>query len=106
GKVSATKIASGLDRNRRLNRRVRVVVEESKIFKAKVLESGNCRIYLHARQGPALAVELLTGLFQVILVKMEVAESMDEVPRPKAAHLRNHHCKQRVARNVEGHAEK
>ena len=42
----------------------------------------------------------------MVLVKMQIAEGVDEFAGAKTAHLRDHHREQRVGRDVERHAEK
>ena len=42
----------------------------------------------------------------MIRVKMQIAERVDEIARLQAAHLRDHQREQRVAGDVERHAEK
>lgn len=82
------------NRNGRLNRGMGVVVAESEIFKAEIVNAFHGGIQLHPRQRAEIAGELLAGLLEMILVKMQVAESVDEFAGPKIAHLRDHHGEQ------------
>ena len=64
------------------------------------------RIELHPRERAEIAGELLARLFEMILIKMQIAEGVDELTGPQLADLRDHHREQRIGGDVEGHAEK
>ena len=50
--------------------------------------------------------KLQLRLFEMIRVKMQIAEGVDEIARLQIADLRHHQRQQRVAGDVERHAEK
>ncbi len=52
------------------------------------------------------ARQLFARLFEMIPVKMQIAKSVNEFTARQAADLRHHHGEERIARDVEGHAEK
>ncbi len=56
-----------------------VVALEREILEDEILESAARGIQDHAGEGTALAGELLAGLVEVVVVKVEVAEGVDEV---------------------------
>ena len=82
-----------------------VVALEREILEDEILEAAALGIQDHAGEGTALAGELLAGLVEVVVVKVEVAEGVDEVARAEVADLRDHHGEERVGGDVEGHAE-
>ena len=69
---------------------MRIVVEQLKIFEAKVFDILHCRIQSHCRERPAFAGQLFARLVEMIQVKMEIAESVDEFAGSQPADLRHH----------------
>ena len=79
------------NRNGRLNRGMGVVVAESEIFEAEIVDAFHGEIQFHARERAEIAGELLAGLVEMVLVEVEVAERVDELAGPQIADLRHHH---------------
>lgn len=82
------------NRYRCFDRGMRVVAGEGEIFEAEIVNAFHGRIQLHARQRTKLAGELLARLVEMVLVKVEIAEGVDEFAGPQIAHLRYHHRKE------------
>ena len=85
---------------------MRIVIDELEIFEFEVVNAFHGRIDFHSRQRTTFASELFARLLEMIVVKMQIAESMNEIARGKIDSLRDHHRQQRVTRDVEWHAEK
>ena len=83
---------------------MRVVVLQLEILEAEPADLFYRWVQPHLRERPALTAELLARLLEMILVKMQIAESVNELARLKIAHLRHHQREQRIRRDVEGHA--
>src|ERR1041385_8825832 len=98
--------AARLDRDRRFDRRMRLVAEELEVFEREVADIFDPRIQFHPRQRPALASQLFARPVEVVVVKMQVAKRMHEIARRKIYNLRDHHREQRVTGDVERHTEK
>ena len=95
-----------LDRDGCLDRRMRVIFQQGKVFELEVLDLFDRRIQPHPRQLPTFASQLFTGLLDVVRIEMKITESVDEIAGFQIADLRHHHCQQRVACDVEWNAEK
>ena len=89
-----------------LDMRMRLVITQLKVLKAKGKNILHVRIDLHRGQRERRARQLLFHLFHVVGIQVAVTAGPDEFARLKAAYLRQHHGQQGVAGNVEGHAEK
>ena len=85
--------------------RVRVVVLQREVLEAEGEEVHHAGVQLHPGQRAALAGELQLGLLQVVRVQVHIAEGVHELAGFQAADLRHHQGQQRVARDVEGHAQ-
>ena len=83
-----------------------VVAFEREILELEVVDVFHRRIEFHLRQRTRFARELQFRLFEMIRVKVQVAERVNEIARFQIANLRDHPREQRVAGDVEGHAEK
>ena len=83
-----------------------IVADKLKIFEAKVAEVANLRVQLHSRKWAGRAPQLFPRLLEMILVQVEIAESMDEFSGGQPANLRDHHRQERIAGDIEGHSEK
>ena len=57
---------------------MRVVPDKVKIFEAKIAKIAHCRIQFHPGKRTGYAAKLFPRLFEVVSVKMEVAEGMNE----------------------------
>src|ERR1700674_1011873 len=90
----------------RFDRGVRIVICQREILEAEIVDIFHSGIELHPRERSKIAGELLTRLFEMILVKVQIAESVDELAGAQLADLRDHHREQRIRGDVEGHAEK
>src|ERR1035441_2589849 len=97
---------SNSHRHRRLDGRIRVVADDFKILVFEIVNVLHRRIQFNLRQWARLARQLQLSLLDVICVKMQVTERVDEIARFQSADLRDHQREQRVAGDVEGHAEK
>ena len=95
----------GLDGDGCFDSGVRVVAFESEILEDEILEACAGGVEHHARQGSALAGELQTGLFEVVGVKVEVAEGVNKCAGLKTADLGDHEREERVGGDIKGHAE-
>jgi len=91
-----------LHRNRRADRRRRVVALEPEVLVAKREQIRDVGIQVHRRQGARLAFKLLAGLIEVVRVEVRVAERVHEVARFEFAHLRDHHRQEGITCNIEG----
>ena len=95
-----------LNRNRRLDARIRVVAHQFKILELEVVNAFHRRIQFHLRQRTRFALELQLRLLNVVGVKMQIAERVNKIARLQTADLRDHPREQRVAGDVERHAQK
>ena len=82
-----------------------LVPGELEIFEFEIVNVFDGRIQFHSRQWPAFAGKLLVRLGEVVFVKMEIAERVNEIARRKIDDLRHHHREERVRRNVERHTQ-
>ena len=85
---------------------MRVVADELEIFVLESVDVRDLRVEVHLRERAGLAGELKFRLLEVVGVKVEVPESVDELAGLEAADLRGHEREQSVGCDVEGHAEK
>src|SRR5689334_19170892 len=93
------------NRDRRLDRRVRVVSLEAEVVEGEREEVLHRRVEVHHGKRARRARELLARLLEVVEVEVRVAQRVHEIARLEARHLRDHHREQRVGGDVEGHAE-
>jgi len=100
------RLFSGLHRDRRLDRWMRIVADEFEIFEFEIVDIFDCRIQLHSRQRSKIAWKLLVRLLDVVFVKMQIAKGVNKIAGRKIDNLRNHHREQRVWGDVERDAEK
>src|SRR5688572_13441 len=98
-------LSSGLNSNRRLDGRMRVVADQLEVLELEVVDVLHRRVQLHLRQRPGLAGQLQLRLLQMIAVEMQVTKSVNEGARLQATHLRDHQREQRVGRDVERHTQ-
>src|SRR3954468_6145457 len=84
---------------------MRVVAEQFEVFVMECVNIDNLRVQFHLWEPAWLAGELEFGLFEVIGVKVQVAESGDEFAGFQAADLRDHKREQGVRGDIEWHAE-
>ena len=82
-----------------------LVPDEFEIFEFETVDVLGSRIQSHPWQWPAFPGELLARLVEMVFVKMEIAERVNEIARHEIDGLRHHHCEQRVRRNVERHTQ-
>lgn len=85
---------------------MRIVAYQFKIFVNKSVDFLHVRIHLHGWQWAGLATELQASLFEVVLIEVQIAESVNEITGFQPADLSHHHAKQRIRSDVERHAEK
>src|SRR6185312_14823912 len=93
------------DRHRRGNGRMMLVVHELEILEGVVEQGGGPAPDVESRRRERSARELQLRLLEMIEVKVAVAAGPDELARLEIALLREHMGEQRVARDVERHAE-
>jgi len=105
GDLKTSKLRS-LNRNRRFDRGVWIIVDQLKVLVAEAIDGFHLRIDFHLWQRSRLAGELLLRLIDVICVEVQVTESVHELFGFKIANLCDHHGKQGVGSDVEGHAKK
>lgn len=79
-----------------------MVVLEFKVLVAKGKEVFHFRVDPHLRKGSRFALQLGAGLFQVVVVEVDVPEGMDEFARFEVRYLGDHHGQQGIGGNVEG----
>ena len=70
---------------------MRLVVVETEMLEAEIVDVRHRGINPHLRQRARLAAQLQFGLFKMVLIEMKVAEGVDEIARFVAAYLRDHH---------------
>src|SRR5512142_2896176 len=80
---------------------MRVVIDEFEIFKREVVNVFDAWVQLHPGQLSVIAGKLLARLLKMIVVKMQVSESMHKIAWHEIDDLRDHHREQRVACDVE-----
>src|SRR3954453_227329 len=85
---------------------MRVVFAQGEIFEAKIANIFHLRVKPYPRQGAEIAAQLFPGLFEMILVQMQIAKRVDELARSEGADLRHHHGEQCIGSDVERDAEK
>src|SRR5882757_9129224 len=84
---------------------VRVVAFEHEVLVTEREDVLHIGIDLHHRQRPRRPRQLQPRLFEMVRVKMRIAERVHEITRLQSRHLCHHHRQQRIGRDVEGHAE-
>src|SRR5678816_1888515 len=84
---------------------MRIITFEREILETKIINVADTWIEAHRRQWTRLTRELEARLFEMIRVKVQIAERVHEGVGPQAADLRDHECEQCVARDVEWDAE-
>ena len=94
-----------LDRDRGLDRRPRVVIDELEVLELEFKKVLHIRIHLHRRELTRFAGKLFARLVKVVAVQVQVTKGVDELACFVAAHLGKHHRQQRVRGDVERHAE-
>src|SRR5574337_604766 len=95
-----------LHRNDRLDRRVRIVTLDGDVLVAEVEHRAYRRIELQPRQRPRFATQLQARLLDMVVVQVRITQGMHEIAHAQAADLRHHVGEQRIAGDVERHAEK
>ena len=86
--------------------RVRLVAIWDEIFVAQREQVLRRRIDVHGWQRPRLARELPPRLFQMVEIKVRIAERVDKDSRFESGHLRDGKRQQRIGGDVERHANK
>ena len=82
-----------------------VVAFELEVVVLVVEDALHLGVEHHARQWTWLAAELLMHLVHMVEVDVRVAEGVDKLPWLQACDVSHHHAQQRVARDVERHAQ-
>ena len=82
-----------------------LVPGEFEIFEFEAVDVFDGRIQFHPGQRAALAGKLLARLVEMVFVKMEIAERVNEIARREIDGLRDHHREERVRCNVERHTQ-
>ena len=99
-------LAASLDRDWCFDRGMGIVIEQSKVLEAKIFEAADVRVKLHSRQGSKFTRELFASLLEMVLIEMEVAESVDEITSPQVANLGYHHREQCIGGDIERYTQK
>ena len=94
-----------LERHRRLNGRIWIVILQCKVLELKVEDGLDIGVNAHSRQLAWGARELLVDLLKVVEVEVGVACGVDKLTRLEATHLRHHHSEQSVGCDVERNTE-
>ena len=84
------------DRNRRADRRMRIITDKRHVLKAKREQIPHGRIEPQPRQGARLTRKLFARLLEVIRVEVQISKRMHKVARFQSADLGHHHRQQRV----------
>ena len=82
-----------------------IIIYELEVLILEVEDILHLRIDLHLRKLARLTCELKLHLLEVICINVSVTCSVDELSRLKTAHLRDHHCQQRVRSDIERNTE-
>jgi hypothetical protein len=85
---------------------MRVVVAEDKILEAEIVNAFYRAVQLHSREWPESTRQLLVRLVEMVLVKVQVPEGVNEFAGSQIAHLRHHHREHCIRREVERDAKK
>src|SRR5690606_4700321 len=85
--------------------RVRIVIFNDDVLVAEVVDGPHVPGEAQRGQGPGLPGQLQLHLLDVVAVNVHVAESVDELAGLKPRHVGDHHRQQRVAGDVERHAQ-
>ena len=85
---------------------MRIVTGQLEILELEVVEVLHRWIQFHLRQRTRFAGKLQFRLLDMVAVKVQVAESVDEIAGFQTTDLRDHQREQRVAGDVERHAQK
>ena len=83
---------------------MRVVAFKGEILEAEVFQIFHFGIEHHSGEGARFAFKLEAGLFQMVCVKMEIPEGVDEFLGPQIADLGDHEGEQGVGGDIEGDA--
>lgn len=93
------------DRHRRLDAGMVLIVQHFEVFVLVVEDGCGLALDVQRRIGEGLARQLGLHLLEVVVVDMAVAAGPDEVAHFQAALLGQHMGQQRIAGDVEGHAQ-
>ncbi len=85
---------------------MRIVILDDDVIISKIENRCDGRIEFEARQRSWRSRQLFARLIEMIEIEMRVAECMHEVAGREAADLRDHVGQKRIARYIEGNAEK
>ena len=82
-----------------------IVVEEGDVLEGEGVQFAYLGVEGEAGEGAKLALELFTGLVEVVFVEVKIAEGVDKFAGLEIADLGDHGGEQRVGSYVEGNAE-
>src|SRR5882757_9815557 len=99
-------IIAAHNREFRFYRRMRIIIHELDAVRGKGVERIKFFDELYFWKRFRVPQELFLRLLLMILIYMEVAERMDKLACFAAEYLRNYHREERVAADIERHAEK
>src|SRR5512139_3894217 len=88
GRTAPRDASGALHRDRRLDRRMRVVILEREVLVAEGVEVAHLRIEPHPRERPRRARELEPHLLEVVDVDVRVAKGVDELAAAQPDDLR------------------
>src|SRR5690349_21408999 len=83
-----------------------LIIFKRKVFKLKIENVFHIRVDTHYGKRIRLVCKLQCSLFEMIIVQMYIAESMNEITGLQVANLGDHHCKKCIRRDIEGHTKK
>ena len=81
--------------------RMGVIIFESKILKAEMVNVFDQRVQSHHRERPGFTLKLYPDLIKMVLINMSIPKSMDEFTRFQACYLGYHHQQKCIGCNIE-----
>lgn len=92
--------------NRRLNRRMRIVIDQFKILEMELIDRLGMRLDQHSWQWPREARKLQPSLIKMVVVQMHITKRVNEITWFQSGYFGHHHGQQRIAGDIERHAQK
>ena len=84
---------------------MRIVAGQLEILEREIVDVSYRAIQFYPGQRSTITTQLFVRLVEMVLVEMQIAESVNKIARDQIDHLRDHHGEQRVGGNVEWDAE-
>jgi len=95
-----------LNRHRRLDMGVGLVIAHGEIVKGKSEQVFHRRVQRHGGQRARVPGQLGICLLQMIGIQVRITQGMHEITRLQTTDLRHHQRQQRIGSDVERHAQK